>query len=83
MDVPHELLRCPISAQTVSAAPKDIVRALQERQRAGALCTRGGEIAAPFEDGLITADGTWLYPIRSGIPVMIANEAFAIERRLY
>ena len=83
MDVPHELLRCPISAQTVSAAPEDIVRALQERQRAGALRTRGGEVTESFESGLLTADGMWLYPIRSGIPVMIANEAFAIERGLH
>jgi uncharacterized protein YbaR (Trm112 family) len=51
---------------------------LQERQRAGALRTRSGELAEPFEDGLITADETWFFPIRSGIPVMLASEAIAI-----
>ena len=83
MSVPIELLRCPISAQALNVAPENLLSDLQERQRAGGLRTRGGEIAEPFEDGLLTADGAWLFPIRSGIPVMIANEAFAIERGSY
>jgi uncharacterized protein YbaR (Trm112 family) len=77
MSVPIELLRCPISAQTMKAAPENVVRALQERQRSGELRTRGGEVAEPFEDGLLTADETWFFPIRSGIPVMLASEAIA------
>ena len=75
MSFPIELLRCPISAQTMKAAPENVVRSLQERQRAGALRTRGGEVAEPFEDGLLTADEAWFFPIRSGIPVMLASEA--------
>ena len=78
MSFPTELLRCPISGQTLKAAPEDIMRALQERQRAGALRTLGGEVAEPFEDGLLTADGAWLYPIRSGIPLMLAGEAIPV-----
>ena len=77
MSFPIELLRCPISAQTMKAAPENVVRTLQERQRSGALRARGGEIAEPFEDGLITADGAWFFPIRNGIPVMLAGEAIA------
>ena len=79
MSFPIELLRCPISAQTMKAAPENVVRVLQERQQVGALRTRGGELADPFEDGLITADGAWFFPIRSGIPVMLASEAIAIS----
>lgn len=59
------------------AAPEHVVRSLREQQRAGALRTRGGEIAEPFEDGLLTADGAWFFPIRSGIPAMLADEAIA------
>ena len=77
MSFPIELLRCPISAQTMKAAPENVVRALQERQRAGELRTRGGELAEPFEDGLLTADEAWFFPIRSGIPVMLASEAIS------
>ena len=78
MSVPIELLRCPISAQTMKAAPENVVRSLQERQRGGDLRTRGGEIAEPFEDGLLTADEAWFFPVRSGIPVMLASEAIAM-----
>ena len=78
MSFPTELLRCPISAQTVKAAPEKVVSELQERQRAGTLRTRGGESAEPFEDGLLTADGAWFFPIRSGIPAMLAGEAIAM-----
>lgn len=77
MSIPTELLRCPISGQTLKAAPENLLRDLRQRQHAGALRTRGGENAEPFEDGLLTADGAWLYPIRSGIPVMLAGEAIA------
>ncbi len=77
MSVPIDLLRCPITAQTVKVAPETLVRSLCERQCAGALRTRGGEIAEAFEGGLLTADDAWFFPIRSGIPVMIASEAIA------
>ena len=75
MDVPVELLRCPITGQSVTRAPEDLLRDLRQRQDDGALLTRSGENADPFEDGLLTANGAWLYPIRSGIPVMLTGEA--------
>jgi len=81
MSVPIELLRCPISAQTIKPAPEDLLRELQGQQQSGALRTRAGEMAEPFEGGLLTADGAWFYPIRSGIPVMLPGEAVAIARR--
>lgn len=71
------LLRCPITGQAMKHAPENVVRSLQEGQRSGALRTHGGEVAEPFEDGLLSADGAWFFPIRSGIPVMLASEAFA------
>ncbi len=78
MSVSIELLRCPFSAQSMKAAPENLLRDLQERQQRGELRARGGEIAEPFEGGLLTADGAWFFPIRSGIPVMLAGEAVAM-----
>ncbi len=75
MDVPIELLRCPLTGQTLRHADENLIREMQHRQQSGSLRNRGGEIAEPFADALITADGAWLYPIRSGIPVMLAGEA--------
>ena len=81
MSVPIELLRCPITGQTVTPAPENVIRDLQQRQQSGTLHARGGEIAEAFDGGLLTADGAWLYPIRSGIPVMLAGEAIAVADR--
>lgn len=81
MDVPAHLLRCPVTGQTVKPAPENVIRDLQQRQQSGALRTLGGETVEPFEDGLLTADGAWFYPIRSGIPVMLPGEAVAIAKR--
>ncbi len=78
MSFPIDLLRCPISAQAMKAAPENLVRALQESQRAGVLHTRGGDIAEAFADGLLTADEAWFFPVRSGIPVLLASEAIAV-----
>ncbi|MEO6741825.1 MAG: hypothetical protein ABIP20_16390 [Chthoniobacteraceae bacterium] len=81
MNVPIELLRCPITGQTVTPAEETVQRDLQQRQQSGALRNRGGEIAEPFDGGLLTADGAWFFPIRSGIPVMLPGEAIAAAVR--
>lgn len=72
---PIELLRCPISGQTIKSAPADVVHELQRLQLAGGLWNRGAQLAAAFDEGLLTADGSWFYPVRSGVPVMLAAEA--------
>lgn len=79
MTLPIGLLRCPISAQALKAAPEKLLRELQALQQQGSLRARGGEIAEPFDGGLLTADGAWFYPIRGGIPVMLAGEAVAAD----
>ena len=81
MDVPIELLRCPITGQTLRHADENLIREMQHRQQSDALRTCAGEVPEPFEGGLLTADGSWLYPIRSGIPVMLAGEAIEAARQ--
>lgn len=75
MNVPMEILRCPISMQSLKNAPVSTVNALQEAQRAGTLRNRDGAVCEPFEDGLMSSDGAHFFPIRSGIPVLLAGEA--------
>lgn len=79
MKVPLEILRCPISGQPLKNAPESTRQALQEAQRAGTLRNRDGAAFAAFEDGLISSDGAHFYPIRSGIPVLLAGEAVAMR----
>jgi uncharacterized protein YbaR (Trm112 family) len=77
MSFPIELLRCPISAQSLTPASEGLVRALQQLQGAGTLRNRAAVLVEPFEAGLLSENGGWFYPVRSGIPVMLAAEAVA------
>lgn len=58
------LLRCPQSGQGLRYATPDDLAGFPD---------------APFEGGLVTLDGDRLYPIRNGLPHLVAEEA--IPRR--
>jgi len=43
------------------------------------LCRRGGQpVKEKLDAGLVRADGRFLYPIRSDIPVMLVDEAIPL-----
>ena len=81
MNVPLDILRCPISGQSLKNAPESTVHSLREAQRAGTLRNRDGVACAAFEDGLMSGDGARFYPIRGGIPVLLAVEAVEMGGR--
>jgi uncharacterized protein YbaR (Trm112 family) len=56
-------LRCPQTQQALTEAP------------AALLADRKDRDGRPLEAALLRADSAVLYPIRSGIPVLIAEEA--------
>jgi uncharacterized protein len=71
----HDLLRCPETGQRLERAHQEVVARLLASLKAGVLRTRKGTLPDPFEDALVTLDGSRIYPIRGGIPVMLADEA--------
>lgn len=75
MNLPVDLLRCPISGHALKSAPADLLGRLRDEQGSGVLRNRDGAFAAKFEGGLMTVDGMWFYPIRDGIPSLLAGEA--------
>jgi uncharacterized protein YbaR (Trm112 family) len=75
MTLPVDLLRCPITGQALKPAPAELLIRLREQQGGAVLRNRDGELVAPFEDGLVTMDCAWFYPIRGGIPVLLSGEA--------
>ena len=79
MNLPMEILRCPISGQSLKNAPESTVNTLREAQRVGTLRNRDGAACEPFEKGLLSSDGAYFYPIRSGIPVLLAGEAVEVR----
>jgi uncharacterized protein YbaR (Trm112 family) len=58
-----ELLRCPQTGQPLTAAPGEFI---------AGRCDRDGR---PLGDALLREDRAVLYPIRDGIPVLLAEEA--------
>jgi uncharacterized protein len=71
-----EILRCPVSRQAVTVAPKDRLRALNDAIAAGELEYEDGrKVDGKLEEALVTADGARIYPVRDGIPMMLADEA--------
>jgi uncharacterized protein YbaR (Trm112 family) len=70
------ILRCPVSREALSILPKDRLRQLNAAIEAGELKHADGrKVEVPLEEGLETADGARVYPVRDGIPIMLADEA--------
>ena len=75
-----ELLVCPETKQGLSLAGEAFISELNGRIAEGALKNRGGnKVSEKLDGGLKRADGRFLYPIRSGIPVMLVEEAIPLE----
>jgi len=70
------IMRCPVSRETLSILPKDRLRQLNAAIEAGEVKHADGrKVEAPLDEALETEDGARVYPVRDGIPIMLADEA--------
>ena len=73
------LLRCPETRQPLTVASAGLIAELEALRIGGNLRDRAGNPAAEsFEGGLVRVDGALFFPIRDGIPVLIAAEAIEL-----
>ncbi len=71
--------RCPIDGTRLVLAEKTVVQ--QQNRSIVAQQTRDRldqKVTQEIEGGLVNESKTWLYPIRSGIPTLMADEAIPL-----
>ncbi|TWU54447.1 hypothetical protein Poly51_31660 [Rubripirellula tenax] len=70
------LLRCPIDGTPLKEADSSIIDRVNQAIAAGSLRDRHDQkISRPVDGGLANQSQTRIYPIREGIPSLVADEA--------
>jgi len=76
-----KILCCPETHQSLALAEASVVDKLNQRLAAGGLRNRAGRLVTEtIEEGLVRADGRYLYPMRRNIPALLVEEAIPLER---
>lgn len=75
-----EILVCPDDRTPLTLAGDDLIARLNEQVASGQLKNKAGDaVEEKLDGGLLRADGTALYPIIDGIPVLLVDEAIPLE----
>ncbi len=75
------ILVCPEDKTPVTMADETLVTKLNEAIEAGTLKNRAGDLVEEkIEGALIREDGVYCYLIRDNIPIMLIDEAVALEQ---
>jgi uncharacterized protein YbaR (Trm112 family) len=75
-----KLLCCPETHQPLRPADSLLLQELNGKIAAKDLSNRAGRtVTEEIQEGLLRADGKVLYPIRKGIPVMLAEESIFVD----
>lgn len=73
------LLCCPETHRPLRYATAEELQRLNERIGAGSVSTRGGKpVLEKIEEGLLTEDGAFFYPIRNHLPILLIDESIEL-----
>ncbi len=73
------LLACPDSRQPLAEAGSDVLERVNGAIQAGGCKNVGGaDVDQALEAGLVREDGSIVYPVRDGIPVLLVEEGLAV-----
>jgi uncharacterized protein YbaR (Trm112 family) len=77
-----EILCCPATRQALREATAQELSQLRQLQSQGKLSTVSGHpFQTGLDGGLVRADGTIVYPIVGGIPVLLADEGLVLTEQ--
>lgn len=72
-------MRCPETRQRLAYLELSVVEKFNRDIALGKVSNRAGvKISEPIEGGLVREDGSFFYPIRFQIPVLLVDEAIAL-----
>jgi uncharacterized protein YbaR (Trm112 family) len=75
------LLVCPEDHSPLHFADGELLARVNQAIASGSVTTRSGEhVKQTVEAGLVRQDGTILYPIVEGIPVLLVEKAIPLAR---
>lgn len=75
------MLRCPEDRTPLAEVDAATLQRINAAMAAGTLRNRGGELVSrKLEGGLVRADGTYVYPIFDGIPILLIDEGLALAQ---
>ena len=73
-----EILCCPVTRAPVERLPPAKLRAVNEAIREGNVkFADGSPVEAELAEALVTANGTTIYTVEDGIPIMLEDRAIA------
>lgn len=76
-----EILCCPVTKVPVTPLSKENLAKLNDAiSHATVQYVDGRKVDAPLEEALVTENGKTIYPVRSGIPVMLQDEGIAADQ---
>jgi uncharacterized protein YbaR (Trm112 family) len=74
-----DILCCPETRGKLKLASDECLAAVNQSISAGTLKNVAGEkVTEPLTEALITEDNSRVYPVREGIPVLLADEAILL-----
>ena len=74
-----EILVCPETKQPLHVADAELVGKVNEAIAAGSVTNRGGEpVTVALAEALVREDGSFLYPVRDDIPIMLIDESIPL-----
>lgn len=74
------LIQCPVSGQTLKLSAAEVIADLNKKIGQGTVRDASDQLVeSKLDQGLISEDGARLYPVRGGIPTLIAEAAIELS----